>query len=183
MALRRAAFIDRDGVLNVDHGYVYKREDFQWLPGAVDALHQLQQAGWALVVVTNQSGVARGLYTFEQMQALHDSITAELRSEGITLTGIYACPHHPEGTVTAYKQVCECRKPRPGLILQATQEHRLQLDASVLFGDKSSDIAAGRYAGVGRCWLIGDAATGLAYGANNVSPSLWDAVQVLAPVR
>lgn len=180
-ATQRAAFIDRDGVLNVDHGYVYKPEDFQWLPRAVQALQQLQKAAWALVVVTNQSGVARGLYTLAQMQALHHHMTQELLAQGVVLTGIYACPHHPQGSVPAYTQVCDCRKPGPGLIRQAQQAHALDLAASVLFGDKPSDIAAGRQAGVGRCWWIGEAAAGQASGADGSSTSLWHAVQVLAP--
>jgi D-glycero-D-manno-heptose 1,7-bisphosphate phosphatase len=179
MNFRKAAFVDRDGVLNVDLGYVYRHEDFQWLPGAVDALAALQNAGWALVVVTNQSGVARGLYTLEQMQALHAQVTAELLALGITLDGIYACPHLPNAALPQYRLDCDCRKPKPGLILQAAQAHDLDLAASALFGDKPSDIAAGRSAGVAHCCLIGDRATAAACGADAHSASLIDAVQTM----
>jgi D-glycero-D-manno-heptose 1,7-bisphosphate phosphatase len=177
MRLHKAAFIDRDGVLNVDHGYVYRREDFQWLPGAVEALQALQQAGYALVVVTNQSGVARGLYSLDQMQTLHEHVSRELRDMGVLLTGIYACPHLPDAAVPSYRVNCDCRKPQPGLILQAVQAHGLDVTASCLFGDKASDITAGRSAGVAHCCLIGDAATAAACGADAHSASLQAAVQ------
>ena len=176
MTARRAAFIDRDGVLNVDHGYVYRREDFEWLPGAVDALARLQDAGYALVVVTNQSGIARGLYTESDLETLHSFIANDLRERGVHLTGIYSCPHHPQAALGAYRLDCECRKPKPGLILRAAREHGLDLDWSCLFGDKASDIEAGRSAGVGRCWLIGSAQAAQAAAADGRGASLDEAV-------
>ena len=179
MMLRPAAFIDRDGVLNEDHGYVSRPEDFHWIAGAVDALARLQAAGFALVVVTNQSGIARGFYTQADFDALTAHISAELRGQGVTLDAVYACPHLPEATVPAYRLDCDCRKPRPGLILQAAQALGLDLPASCLFGDKPSDIASGRAAGVGRCWLIGDNETRLVSGADGASPRLAEAVQAL----
>jgi D-glycero-D-manno-heptose 1,7-bisphosphate phosphatase len=177
MSARRAAFLDRDGVLNVDHGYVFRPQDFEWLPGAVDALVLLQKAGYALVVVTNQSGVARGFYTAADVEQLHAHVRAELLATGVQLAGIYTCPHHPEGVVAAYRQACNCRKPRPGMIEQAAREHGLDLASSCLFGDKLSDIQAGRSAGVGRCWLVGaQAATAEADGS---ASSLWAAAQAV----
>ena len=187
MTLRPAAFIDRDGVLNVDHGYVFRVQDFQWLPGAIDALGQLQRAGHALVVITNQSGVARGLYTLDDVERLHVHLRAELQAHGVQLTGIYACPHHPDGVVPEYSLNCACRKPMPGMIEQAAREHGLDLAASWLFGDKASDIEAGRRAGVGRCWLICTGSTGgtagepRACGADGAAASLLDAVQATTP--
>ena len=183
MKLQPAAFIDRDGVLNVDHGYVFRVQDFAWLPGAIDALALLQRAGYALVVVTNQSGVARGLYTMADVERLHAHLLADLRAHGVELTGLYACPHHPEGTVPEYRLDCACRKPMPGMIEQAAREHGLDLAASCLFGDKASDIEAGRRAGVGRCWLIGTAGAGRACGADGAAASLIDAVQSASPQR
>lgn len=177
--LRRAAFIDRDGVLNEDHGYVYRPQDFHWLPGAMDALLQLQKDGWALVVVTNQSGIARGLYSEADLAVLNQHITAQLRAHGVQLTGIYACPHHPDGLLAPYRTDCDCRKPKPGLIQRAAQELALDPGASVIFGDKPSDILAGRNAGLARCWLIGRPAQALACGADGASASLWEAVQAL----
>jgi len=155
VTLRPAAFLDRDGVLNDDLGYVVRREDFHWLPGVLDALQRLQQAGYALVVVTNQSGVARGLYTLADVEALHAHMQQELSAHGVMLTEVYACPHHPDGVVGPYRQDCDCRKPRPGMILQALREHGLDPARSVLFGDKASDVQAGRAAGVARCIQVG----------------------------
>lgn len=154
MTLQAAAFIDRDGVLNVDRGYVHRVQDFEWLPGAIQALALLQQAGYALVVVTNQSGVARGLYTLADVERLHAHLRADLQAHSVQLTGVYACPHHPEGVVPEFRIDCACRKPQPGLIEAAAREHGLDLRASLLFGDKTSDTEAGRRAGVGRSWLI-----------------------------
>jgi D-glycero-D-manno-heptose 1,7-bisphosphate phosphatase len=173
---QRAAFVDRDGVLNVDHGYVHRIDDFEWLPGAVQALQRLQSAGFALVVVTNQSGIARGMYTEADLARLHRFVDDDLQHQGVQLTGIYACPHHPQATLDAYRQDCDCRKPRPGLILRAGAEHGLDLARSCLFGDKASDIEAGRAAGVGHCWLIGSPAAAVVCGADGHSDSLAAAV-------
>ncbi len=175
---RRAAFIDRDGVLNHDHGYVHRAQDFQWLPGATQALALLQEARVARVVVTNQSGIARGLYTLADLEILHAHMRGELAREGVALDGIYACPHHPDGVVAEFRCDCDCRKPEPGLIEQAVREHDLDLAASCLFGDKASDIEAGRRAGVGRCWLIGNAAAARRCGADGASESLLEAVRL-----
>jgi D-glycero-D-manno-heptose 1,7-bisphosphate phosphatase len=176
MTLRPAAFIDRDGVLNEDRGYVHRIEDFVWLPGAIEALARLQQAGYALVIVTNQSGIARGLYTMADLDALNAHIEGELRRHGVALTGIYACPHHPQAVQAAYRLDCACRKPKPGLILQAAREHSLALEALCLFGDRPRDIDAGRAAGVARCWLIGDA-------VGAAAASLADAVTMACAAR
>ena len=180
MTLRPAAFIDRDGVLNVDHGYVFRVQDFEWLPGAIDALAQLQRAGYALFVITNQSGVARGLYTLADVERLHAHLRADLQAHGIQLAGIYVCPHHPDGVVPEYRLGCACRKPMPGMIQQAAREHGLDLAASCLFGDNASDIEAGRSAGVGRCWLIGTDLKARACGADGAAASLVAAVQAAA---
>jgi D-glycero-D-manno-heptose 1,7-bisphosphate phosphatase len=149
--LRRAALLDRDGVLNVDHGYVHRPDQWQWTEGAVAALARLQGAGYALVIVSNQSGLARGLFSQAQYQTLCDWLQADLARQGIRLDGIYHCPHLPDATVPAYRRDCACRKPAPGLMLQAAHELHLDLGGSLLFGDKGSDIEAGRAAGVGRC--------------------------------
>jgi D-glycero-D-manno-heptose 1,7-bisphosphate phosphatase len=176
---KRAAFIDRDGVLNEDHGYVSRAEDFHWLPGAVPALARLQAAGYALVVVTNQSGIARGLYTQADFEALTAHMREQLRAEGVTLDAVESCPHLPTATVPAYRMDCDCRKPKPGMILRAARALDLDLAASCLFGDKASDIAAGCAAGVGRCWLIGDSPSLSSCDADGASPSLTQAVDTL----
>lgn len=154
-ALRPAAFLDRDGVLNEDLGYVHRVQDFRWLPGVVQACKRLQDAGYALVVVTNQSGVARGMYTLEDVDALHAHMQRELAAAGVTLTAIYRCPHLPTAEVPAYRTDCDCRKPRPGMLLQALREHGLDASRSVMVGDKPSDMQAGEAAGVARCIQVG----------------------------
>lgn len=181
----RAAFLDRDGVLNVDHGYVSRAEDFHWLPGAMQAMAQLQQAGYQLVVVTNQSGIGRGYYTQADFDTLTAHMRAELQAAGVSLAGVYCCPHHPQAALAEYRQDCDCRKPRPGMIVRAASELGLDLPASCLFGDKPGDIAAGRAAGVGRCTLIGDNAEAREAGADGGYASLAEAVEAFlaAPER
>jgi D-glycero-D-manno-heptose 1,7-bisphosphate phosphatase len=152
---RRAAFVDRDGVLNQDLGYVGRVEDFHWLPGAIDALRRLQDTGRALVVITNQSGIARGYYSEADFEHLSAHMRRELEAHGVRLDAIEHCPHLPDAPVAAYRRDCDCRKPAPGMILRAARRLGIDLGESWLFGDKPGDIAAGRAAGVGRCWLIG----------------------------
>jgi D-glycero-D-manno-heptose 1,7-bisphosphate phosphatase len=149
--MRPAAFLDRDGVINIDHGYVYRWEDFTFVPGAIEGLRRLQAAGYALVVVTNQSGIARGYYGEDDVRILHDALRDSLAPLGVTLDAIEYCPHLPEATVARYRMDCDCRKPAPGMILRSAQALGLDLAGSLMFGDKASDIDAGRAAGVGRC--------------------------------
>ena len=154
-ALRPAAFLDRDGVLNEDLCYVHRVADFRWMPGAVGALQRLQDAGYALVVVTNQSGVARGMYTLADVDTLHAHMQQELAIAGVALTGIYCCPHLPTAELPAFRMDCDCRKPKPGMLLQAMADHSLDAARSVLVGDRASDVLAGRAAGVSRCVQVG----------------------------
>ncbi len=143
--MRKAVFLDRDGTLNVDKGYVHRVEEWEWIPGAIDALCALKQAGFLLVVVTNQAGIARGYYDKNDMAVLHAAINEELQQHGAMIDGFYYCPHHPEfGEVLE----CECRKPMPGMILQAQQDFGIDLACSWLVGDKVSDTQAGVAAGV-----------------------------------
>jgi D-glycero-D-manno-heptose 1,7-bisphosphate phosphatase len=146
--LRAAAFIDRDGVINVDRHYVHRIEDFEVLPGVVQGLRLLAQQGFALVVVTNQAGIARGLYTLDQYLVLTQHMRSVLATQGVQLDGVYHCPHHPEGRVAAFTGDCSCRKPSPGMLLQAAAELHLDLSRSVMIGDKPTDAAAGKAAGV-----------------------------------
>ena len=152
--LRAAAFIDRDGVINAELGYVWRTEDFHLLPGAVDGLRRLAGCGYALVVVTNQAGIAKGLYDEAAYRHLTAYMRGLLAAQGVVLDGVYHCPHHPQGTVAAYARECDCRKPAPGLLRQAARELGLDLARSVLVGDKTSDTQAGRAAGLRRTVLV-----------------------------
>jgi len=153
--LRRAAFLDRDGVINVDRGYVCRREDFQFVPGTLAACAQLHRQGLLLVVVTNQSGIGRGLYAEDDYRRLTEWMCAEFAAAGAPLAGVYHCPHHPQALLTEYRRACDCRKPAPGLLLAAARELSLDLGRSVLFGDKASDIDAAAAAGVPQRVLLG----------------------------
>lgn len=149
--MRPAAFLDRDGVLNHDTGYVYRIEDFRWVEGAKAALQRLQEAGFALVIVTNQSGIGRGKYSEADYQVLCRWMVKDLADAGVHLDGIYHCPHTPP---EPGKPDCDCRKPWPGMLLRAQAELQLDLARSWMFGDKPQDIEAGRAAGVARCIRI-----------------------------
>jgi D-glycero-D-manno-heptose 1,7-bisphosphate phosphatase len=153
--MQPAAFLDRDGVINVDHGYVVRREDFVFVPGVLEAARTLAGLGFQLVVVTNQSGIGRGLYTAADFDALTDWMRGVFADAGAPLAGVYYCPHHPTDAVGPYRTACRCRKPQPGMLLDAARELRLDLARSVLFGDKPSDLQAAQAAGVPLRVLLG----------------------------
>ncbi|MCH8544060.1 MAG: D-glycero-beta-D-manno-heptose 1,7-bisphosphate 7-phosphatase [Alcanivorax sp.] len=144
----KAAFLDRDGVINVDHGYVHRPEDFTFIDGVFEGCRHLQSLGYRLIVVTNQSGIARGYFTEADFHALCDWMRARFQEQGVTLDGIYFCPHHPD------YMACDCRKPAPGMLLQAIREHGIDPARSLMLGDKAADMAAAAAAGVGRRILV-----------------------------
>lgn len=142
-----ALFLDRDGVLNVDHGYVFRPEDFDPVEGVFEALRYATSVGYKLIVVTNQSGIGRGYFTQADYDALETYIRRLFADAGTPLTEVYHCPHHPDAN-------CDCRKPRPGMILRAVGEHDIDLARSVMIGDKPSDAEAAEAAGVGRIEMV-----------------------------
>lgn len=144
---RKALFLDRDGVINVDHGYVSRIADFEPVEGLFDALRTAVADGYALIVVTNQSGIGRGYFTQADYDALEDHMRRLFAAEGVALTAVYHCPHRPEDG-------CSCRKPAPGMILRAAREHDVDLARSIMIGDKPSDAEAARMAGIGRIELV-----------------------------
>lgn len=153
--MRRAAFLDRDGVLNLDRAYVHAIEEFEWVPGALDAARRLAEAGFALVIVTNQSGIGRGYYTEADFERLTAWMKAELERAGAPVAGVYFCPHHPEKALEQYRKTCSCRKPEPGMFLKAIEELGIDPAQSVVFGDKPGDCTAGRRAGCVERILLG----------------------------
>ena len=154
--MRPAIFFDRDGVINRDFGYVGSWKRFEFLPGVIASLARLKELGFATVVVTNQSGIARGLYTVADYQDVTDKMQRELSFAQAQFDGIYFCPHHPEALVPEFRCNCTCRKPKPEMFLWARRELDLDLPNSILVGDHASDIAAGKSAGVGTLVLVGE---------------------------
>jgi D-glycero-D-manno-heptose 1,7-bisphosphate phosphatase len=147
--MRPALFLDRDGVLNEDRGYVSRWENFRWIAGAREAVAAFNRAGWLVIVVTNQSGVGRGYYSEDDMHALHRRMQAGLAQEGGRIDAFYHAPQHPEAEDVSYRHPDPpLRKPNPGMILQALAEWPIDREASLLIGDKPSDLEAALRAGV-----------------------------------
>ncbi len=140
MVGRRAAFVDRDDTIMVDVGYCRSPDDVRLLPGAAEGIQALTQSGFVVVVITNQSGVGRGFFTESDLEAVHERLRLQLRNEGAEFHAIYYCPHRPEDG-------CDCRKPKPGLILRAASDLGIDLGASYSIGDREWDVEAGRAAG------------------------------------
>lgn len=147
-APRPALFLDRDGVINVDRNYIYRIEDFTWIEGAADVIRTFNDRGWWVFVVTNQSGIARGYYTEEQMQTLHDWMSSELEQRGARIDRIYYCPFHEEGTIARYTKDSYDRKPKPGMLIRAMTDFPVIKERSFLIGDKQADLDAAKAAGV-----------------------------------
>lgn len=147
MEQRRAVFLDRDGTINVEKDYLYRIEDFEFIPGAPEAIKRLKDAGFLVIVVTNQSGVARGYYTLEDVNRLHDHIQNELEKIGTSIDAFYVCPHHPTEGIGDYSRECDCRKGNPGMLLQAAKDFDIDLARSIMVGDKLADVEAGRRSG------------------------------------
>ncbi|KGT94788.1 D,D-heptose 1,7-bisphosphate phosphatase [Erwinia typographi] len=149
-----AIFLDRDGTINVDHGYIHEIDNFQFIEGAIEAMHELKKMGFALVMVTNQSGIARGIFSEDDFMQLTEWMDWSLADRDVDLDGIYFCPHHPEAVTEEYRQQCDCRKPQPGMLLSAQKELNIDMAASYMVGDKIDDMLAGKAAGVGRTVLV-----------------------------
>ncbi|XOV77733.1 MAG: D-glycero-beta-D-manno-heptose 1,7-bisphosphate 7-phosphatase [Aestuariibacter sp.] len=151
---KKAIFLDRDGVINIDFGYTSTPEDFNFYEGVFAACRRFQSLGYALVVVTNQSGIARGYYSEADFEILCDWMLNQFLQEDVDLTAIYHCPHHATEGQGEFRKDCNCRKPKPGMLLAAASEHNIDLSQSIMIGDKISDMEAGRAAGVKKCILI-----------------------------
>ena len=146
--MNKAVFFDRDGTLNEEDHYLHKIEDFKWIEGAIDAIKYCNDNGYLAIVITNQSGVARGYYPESDIIKLYDWMNADLAKHGAHLDGIYYCPHHPTGKVKEYAIECDCRKPKPGMLFKAKQDYDIDLENSFLVGDGARDVECAEAAGV-----------------------------------
>lgn len=154
--MRKAVFLDRDGTINVDRGYLYRIEDFTYIDGAAEALRMLAGLGYLLVVVTNQSGIARGYYTEEDFDRLNRWMLRDLADKGIPVAKTYFCPHHPMGKVAGYRMECGCRKPGTGMFWQAQREWGIDMERSFAVGDRLRDLSVCRECGVQGILLGGE---------------------------
>lgn len=147
--MNKALFLDRDGVINKEKNYLYKIEDFEFIDGVFEACRYFQGKGYLIIVITNQAGIARRKYTEDDYEMLTEWMIKEFEKEDIKISKVYHCPHHPD-----FNDKCECRKPKPKMILDASKEFCIALSQSILVGDKNSDIEAGIKAGIKRNYLV-----------------------------
>ncbi|MCX7714265.1 MAG: HAD family hydrolase [Clostridia bacterium] len=157
--MRKAIFLDRDGTINREVNYLYKVSDFEFISGAVDAIKIFHELGYIVIVITNQAGIARGYYSQEDVFSLHKYIDEQLEKMGTYIDAYYFCPHHPEGVISEYARICECRKPNIGMIKRAVSDFKekgisICLKDSIIIGDKEIDIETGRKAQIGKCILV-----------------------------
>jgi D-glycero-D-manno-heptose 1,7-bisphosphate phosphatase len=150
----KAVFLDRDGTINREVNYLYRIEDFEFLPGAIEAIKTFHELGYRVIIVSNQAGVARGYYTENDIHILHNYINGLLEEKGTYIDAFYYCPHHPDGIVEKYNLRCNCRKPNIGMVKQALNDYNIDLEQSIFIGDKEIDIETGKNAGIGRCILV-----------------------------
>lgn len=138
---QKAIFFDRDGTINVEKGYLYKTEEFEFIEGAVEALRMAQNAGYKLIIITNQSGIARGYYTEEEFLELNKWMMETLAGKGVRIERVYYCPHYPHAKIKEYSIDCNCRKPKRGLYMQAISDFDLDISACYVIGDKIRDCS------------------------------------------
>ncbi|MGL5349153.1 MAG: D-glycero-beta-D-manno-heptose 1,7-bisphosphate 7-phosphatase [Cetobacterium sp.] len=146
--MRKVIFLDRDGTINVEKSYLHKWEDFEFEKNVIDGLKELKKMGYEFIVVTNQSGIARGYYSEDDLKALNNEMVKELKKHDIDILECYYCPHHPEKGLDQYKKNCDCRKPNPGMLLEGIKKYNVDIENSFMIGDKKTDLEAGKKAGL-----------------------------------
>lgn len=141
--MNRALFLDRDGVVNIEKNYLYKTEDFEFIDGVFETCREFQERGYLIFIVTNQAGIARGIYTEKDFNELTKWMLDKFVSKRVVVSKVYYCPHHPDFTGD-----CACRKPEPGMLLRASQDYDIDLSSSIFVGDKKSDMVAAKKSGI-----------------------------------
>jgi D-glycero-D-manno-heptose 1,7-bisphosphate phosphatase len=162
----KVAFLDRDGVINKEINYLHKIKDFQYTINAVKGIKKLIKLGYSIVIVTNQAGIARGIFTLEDYLSLTRWYLNDLKKNEVSILSVYFCPHHKNGVVKEYSHICNCRKPNPGMLFNAAREYNIDLSQSILIGDKISDAEAGVNAGLKKVYLV---STG-----HHIDDTCWD---------
>jgi D-glycero-D-manno-heptose 1,7-bisphosphate phosphatase len=177
--MTRGVFLDRDGTLIEEVGYLDRLDRVRFFPYSIDAVRLLKRAGFAVIVTTNQAGIARGFFDEAFVEATHAALAETLARGGAAIDAFYFCPHHPDGVVERYRRACDCRKPQPGLLRRAAAERHLDLERSFVIGDRAHDVAAGVAVGA-RGVLVrtgyGDRAAATDHGAAAVADNLMGAV-------
>jgi len=184
MSSLRAVFVDRDGTLNTEIEYLHRVEEFEWIPGTVDAIRRLNEAGVLVLVITNQAGVAHGYYSEDDVHRIHRHMQNELEAEGARIDAFYYCPYHPDGTVAKYRRPSRCRKPETGMLERGLAEWKIEPEQCVVIGDRNTDVETGRRMGM-KTILV---RTGYGAGetastsADHVVPDIASAVDLLLEV-
>jgi len=146
--MKKALFLDRDGIINVDHGYVYKIEEFEFMPNIFELCKLAIKNNYLIIIITNQSGIGRGKYSELDFKRLTKWMNKQFSTKGIQITDVFYCPHHPKKGIGVYLKNCNCRKPAPGLIQQAVKKYQIDVNQSIFIGDKITDIQAAESAGI-----------------------------------
>ncbi len=154
LSQRAALFLDRDGVINVDVGHAHKPEQIEWNPGIFELIASANRSGYLVVIITNQAGIAKGLYSVETFLQLSTWMGEQIARHGGRIDDIEFCPHHPDGIIEEYTKVCDCRKPKPGMLKKLIERHSIDVTRSILIGDKATDIMAGWAVDVADCYLF-----------------------------
>ena len=177
--MTKILFLDRDGVLNQDHGYTYKTADLKILDGVIEGMKAISNLGYKFIIITNQSGISRGLFTIDDFHNFMNRLIKVLSEHHISIFDYFFCPHHPDGVVSDYAHICPCRKPKPGLIFQARDKHDLDLSLSALIGDSESDILAGKNADIPLNILLTDSSFPRDSKASDIAGYLIQAARIL----